>query len=148
KVILAGDDLKMIPGVTTSFLSLQKMIRYLGPNRNSGHDTTHSGVTFSVKVAVSDDRCRVKGKLIQDVRDLVRVTKATLLDAKTGKDLEIEVPNIRKSSLTTSIVVQNGQPLVMPVAYPSTSAKKQDRLWVLFAAPTIWIEEEQELIRK
>jgi hypothetical protein len=148
KVVLAGDDLKIVPGAVTTFLSLHNLVRYPGPDRNRGHDMTQSGVAFSVKVDVSHDRQRVEVKMTQDVRELIDIKKDKMLDAKTGKDLEIDVPSIRKRSQTASIVAQDGQALVMPVGYASAAARKQGRVWVLLAAPTIWIEEEQEANRK
>lgn len=147
KVILRDEGLRIVPGPAATFLSLHNLLLYVDPNEVTGFGTLQSGVSFSVEAAVSDDRRRLELKIKQTVAELVDIKKTRALDARTNKEIEIESPNVRRNSLSGSLVIWDGHAIVMPVSYRSPVVKKQDRLWIMLAEPRIYIEEEEEQIR-
>jgi hypothetical protein len=148
KVILREEQIKVCPGQSEVFLSFSKPFRILNTDQDRRPEIIQSGVGFSVKAAISDDRRRLEVKIIQSINDLIEVKKAIVLDVKTGVESETEVPTVLNKTVTGSLIILDGQPIIMPVGYRSAEAKKQNRLWVLLAEPIIYIQEEQDLVRQ
>ncbi len=153
-LVLKSEPIKIRPGEQATFLSLQIPFRYLahpGDQKRASskvYRTGLDGVSFRIRPAVSADRRCIRLKLTEEVAQLVAITPAKILDGSTGQELRVESPNVRKSSVTATLDIEDGQPVLMPVDYRPPAAAGKDRLWVLLAKPTIYIEEEEEQIRK
>jgi hypothetical protein len=153
-LVLKGDELKLRPWEQSRFLSWQTPFRYVAhpgdPKREPAkvYRTVLAGVSFFLHPAVSSDRRCIRLKITQDVAQLIEITKTKVLDPGTGKEVEVESPNVRKTSLTATLEIEDGQAVLMPVEYRPPGAAAKDRVWVMLAEPMIWIEEEQEQIRK
>ncbi len=161
RLVLEGESVKLRPREQTRFLSLQTPYRYLARfgaplvggleekmERVPVYRTGLAGVSFLADPVVSADRRYVRLKVTQEVAQLVEIKRAKVPDPRTGKDVEVESPNVREASLTTTLDIHDGQTILMPVAYRPPGAAGKDRLWVLVARPVIYIEEEEEQIRK
>jgi hypothetical protein len=152
-LVLKGDDLKIPMWEPAVFLSLQTPFRYhaLPGNRTGGgpvqYRTGLAGVSFQVDPVVSTDRRCLRLKVRQDVTQLVGIARSRVPDLASEAEVEVESPNLRKSSLTDTLEIEDGHALVMPVEYRPPGMGK-DRLWVMLAHPTIYIEEEEAQIRK
>lgn len=148
-----GSDVKIKPGKATAFLSVQFPYRYvtrfgkpdkINPVVNE-YDTGLSGVAFRARVEVSPDRRAIRLHLIQDVAQLAGITKAKMLNLKTGQVQEREVPAVRTAVRTGFVEIDDGTTILMPVDYQPAA---KDRVWLMVAEPRIYIEEEEEQIRK
>src|SRR5262249_16955787 len=73
------------------------------------------------------------------------IRKSEALDLGTGKTVAVESPNVRETSLSGTIDIEDGQPLLTPLLY---RPKGKDRIWLMLARPMIFIEEEQKAIAK
>jgi hypothetical protein len=100
-------------------------------------------MSFTVRPTLSPDRRCLRLEFSHDVAQLVKLTKGTMVDLKTGKDVPIELPNIRKSSAKGTIEIHDGQPILLAVDY-----RPKDKVWLVLAEPRIYLEEEEEQLRK
>jgi hypothetical protein len=73
---------------------------------------------------------------------LIRIEKSKQPNPFTGDEIEIESPDVRKSTLTGTIRLADGNPILMPIEYRPTAKGKEDKVWLMVARPFIWIEEE------
>jgi hypothetical protein len=106
------------------------------------------GVAFEVRPITTRDCGRLRLQITQRVSRLVAINKLKKLDALTGERSEIEVPAVQQSSTTGTVQVLDGNPLLMPVDYQPPGERNADTVWLLVARPIIWLESEQEELRK
>lgn len=137
KVVGAGDNSLLRPGVASPFLAKQPVFRYPG---GSGL----AGVTFAARPVVSADRRFLQVRLAQQVTQFAGVHKVTELDLPSGKDVTLSVPNVRRSSVTGTVALPDGGAILMPSPYRPAG---EDKVWLLVARPYIWIEDEVAEIR-
>jgi hypothetical protein len=152
KLLLQSEDDKLRPGRVAVFLARQTVFRYAaGPPDQSGRakvGTGLEGVSFAVRPVVSDDRRSLRLTITRKVDQLVRIDKTSTLDVASGKDVEIESPNLRRTRETGTVEVMDGNPILMPVEYRPPGKENKDKVWLMAARPYIWIEEEVKEIRR
>ncbi|MCI0638799.1 MAG: hypothetical protein L0Y72_09840 [Gemmataceae bacterium] len=152
KLVQNGEQIKVRSGQRVDFLSHQRSFDYVPSPGNPAeqqwpmHRTGLEGVAFQVEPTICPDRHSLVLKIVQRISQLVGINKAKVLDRATGKQLELDSPNLRKSSLSGTIEIDDGQPILMAVDYRPPDAK--DRRCVLLAEPMLYIEEEQRQIRE
>jgi hypothetical protein len=98
------------------------------------------GLSVRAQVGVSADRTEVRLTLTRQLTELVELRKMTRTDPETGAEGEVEIPELRESSVTSSVQVGDGLYVVVPL--PGEAAKDAKRVSVLLLRPTIRIEEE------
>jgi hypothetical protein len=152
KLLLESEETKIRPEMENPFLSHQTAFRYdAGPLRGKEGGkltgTGTAGVSFKVRPLVSHDRRHLRLQISQEVAQLVGINKTKMLDVSTGKDVEVESPNLRKSSLTGTVQIPDTGPILMPVSYRPPGKGNEDKVWLLVARPFIWIEEEVRELR-
>ena len=143
-LLLESDDMKIWPGQKAVFLSFQNMFRF-NPGRASDDRTAgigFEGLTFDVRPQVSPDRRFLRLQITQTTNQLIGIGKAKILDVTTGKDVEVESPNLRKSTRSGATQVADGAPVLIPVDYRPTGKAGNGKVWVVVARPVIWIEAE------
>jgi hypothetical protein len=155
KVLLESEEVRIRPDVDTRFLSKQGMYRFVaaprrGPDGKPGVRTATGleGVTFDVRARVSGDRRHVGLRITQHVTQLLGIDKSRVLDLSTEKEVEVEVPNLRKTTVTGDVRVPDTGAVLMPVEYQPPGKQGAGKVWMLVARPLIWIEEEVKAIRK
>lgn len=151
--LLATNDLKVEPGKSTHFLSKHSVLRYAAGPRPDADEWTGvtnemigtclAGVSFEVRPLISHNRTELRLDFTQKVSQLVALDKSKMLDVTTGKKIEVESPNLRKSTLTGVIEVPDNCPVLLQVGYRPGG----DKVWLLLARPYIWIKEEMEELR-
>jgi hypothetical protein len=146
KLLQESEEDRLIPGREQLFLSRRGVFRFLDKPREGAARkriaTGLAGVSFSVRPMVSRDRRFLRLEITQRATTLVRIDKAKTLDAATGKEVEFESPNLSRISLTGTVQIPDGNPILLPVEYRPD--KGGDKVWVLVARPFIWIEEEEK----
>jgi hypothetical protein len=147
KLIVADDALKIRPGQKTTYLSWQRALFYRDqpgdPDKEQVNRTLLEGVSFHVLPIVSPDRRCIRLDLSQEMAQLVKITKGTRVDLKTNKEYPVDLPNLKKSKSSVTVEIHDGQPILIAVDY-----RPSDRVWLLLAWPSIYMEEEEEEIRK
>jgi hypothetical protein len=143
KPILEGDADKLRPNERAVFLTQRNVYQFQAGPGDAKPTTACEGFSFSVRPMVSPDRRCLRLELFHDVEQLVKLTKGSMIDLKTGKELPIELPNVRKSSATQTIDIHDGQPILLAVDY-----RPKDKVWLVLAEPRIYMEEEEEYLRK
>jgi hypothetical protein len=158
-LLLESEEVRIRPHQPTTFLAKQSDFRYRtslplrfdeidlpGPKGEKAQQTVVgtglAGVTFKVAAQVSPDRRYLRLRVTQAVAQLVAVDKTKKLDPATGKESEVESPNESRSSVTGTVQIPDGNPILMPVEYRPPGKGKEDKVWLLLARPFIWIEEE------
>src|SRR5207249_4733200 len=86
-----------------------------------------AGVTFKVAAQISSDRRYLRLKVTHDVAQLVRIDKTQKLDPATGKEIEVESPNMSKSSVAGTVQIRDASPILMPVTYRPASQGKDEK---------------------
>src|SRR5262249_25492966 len=81
-------------------------------------------------------------------KQLLGITKSKIVDDRTGKEVEVESPNLYKTSLRGKVQLPDGQPVLMLLHYRPPGKENEKRVWLLVARPIIWIEAEAEERRK
>jgi hypothetical protein len=151
-VVLESEDVKLRPHQTEPFLSRHSVFRYAaGPTDQAGATPTAggtAGVSFEVRPLVSPDRRFLRLEITQKVAQLVKIDKAKVLDPATGKDVEVDSPNVRHTSATGTVDVPDSAPILMVVGYRPAGKENEDKVWLMVARPFIWIEEEVREIRR
>jgi hypothetical protein len=152
KLILESEDIKLRPDEDAPFLSRQSAFRYIaGPHpRNEGQmliGSGLSGVSFEVRPLLSPDLRYLRLRIRQEVAELIRIDKVKTLDVLSAKEVEVESPNLRKSSVTGTVQIPDRNPILMPVNYPPPGKESANKVWLLVARPFIWIEDEVKEIR-
>ncbi len=147
KQILQSENAKLHPDQQALFLSQQSAFRFAaGPHPTVEGQTLigtgMAGVTFEVRPLVSSDRRYLRLRISQEVAQLVSIDKTKARDASTGKDVEVESPNLRRSTVTGTVQIADCAPILMPVTYQPPGAGGADKVWLLMARPIIWIEAE------
>jgi len=171
KLLLESEEIRLRPNQVSLFLAHQNVFRYLvapppeekkdlppgagmavGPpwveQARAQTGSGLAGVSFAVRPVVSSNRRFLRLQIAQQAAELVGIEKVKKLDVATGKDVEVEVPNVRKSSVTGTVQIPDGYPFLMPVDYRPPGKDNADKVWLLVARPTIWIEAEAELLRE
>ena len=141
--IQESDPEKLRPYERTVFLTRKNVYQYQAQPGAANPATAFEGFSFAVRPTVSADRRCLRLEFWHEVEQLVKLTKGTKIDLKTGKELPIELPNVRKSAATGTIDIHDTQSIMLAVDY-----RPEDKVWLLVAAPRIYIEEEEEQIRK
>jgi hypothetical protein len=102
------------------------------------------GVTVQARAMVSPDRRFVRMKITQQVTDLVGMWKHRAVDLDAEKEVTVETPKLVESSITGTVEVGDGEPILVPVHYLPSEVKAKDRVLVLVVRPVIYIEEEEK----
>ncbi|MBI3824094.1 MAG: hypothetical protein HY289_15610 [Planctomycetes bacterium] len=142
KPILEGNSDKLRPEKRAEFLSHKTAYRFQAKPGDANVVTAFEVMSFAVRPTVSPDRRCLRLELFHDVNQLVKLTKGTMIDLKTSKDVPIELPNVRKSSATQTIEIHDGQPIMLAVDY-----RPKDKVWLVVAEPRIYIEAEEDRLR-
>jgi hypothetical protein len=149
KLVLEGDDIKIVPRRKTEFLSHRTLLPYAAGvpsgKRKDVTGTELDGVRFEVRAEVSADRRFLRLHVTQSVTQLVAVNKASRLDPARGDQHKVQVPAVRRASATGTVQVPDGDPIVMPVDYQPPGSEKSGKIWVMVARPVIWIQGEKDL---
>jgi hypothetical protein len=153
KVLLESEFVKLRPRQEAIFLSRLDTFRYTagppsGEEKRARIGTGTAGVSFSVRPLVSADRRYLRLRITQNVTELISIGTTTVLDVATGKDVEVESPNVRKTSLTGTVQLPDGGALLMPSPYGRPGKSGEEKVWLLVARPFIWIQEEVDTLRK
>jgi len=147
KLLLESEDDRLRLRQDTVFLSRHTVFRFAaGPDPRKAGDalmeTGLAGVSFEVQPLVSPDGRHMRLKVSQRVAQLLGIDKVKTLDVPSGKDVEIESPNLRKTTVAGTITVPDAGAILMPVAYRPAGKENADKVWLMVARPYIWIEEE------
>jgi hypothetical protein len=169
-LLLQGDDLKIGNNREAVFLSLQHAFTYpLPPPTNEekarqaflqeavgaaagapGPDKKYrslvEGVAFAARVEVSADRRRVRCQLAQKTAALALMPKMLEENIEKGTVPTADFPSVRKTTRTDYLDALDGMAFVVRVDYRPRAA--QERQLVLWIAPRIYIEAEEEAIRR
>jgi hypothetical protein len=160
KLLLESEDVKIAPNHSSNFLSHQSAFRFSTPASAADKDrhdwnkketaigTGLAGVSFEVLPLVSSDRRYLRLQLSQEATQLIGIDKGKALDPLTGNEIDIEVPNVRNTSIKGTVQLLDGSPFIMPVAYRPPGKENEDKIWLLVARPMIWIEEEERERKK
>jgi hypothetical protein len=170
KLVQAGEKVKLDNGLSAGVLSrhhavsclpspaeieqrkkmLPKGLEVLGPTHvakgTKAPAAVLEGVSFLAKVRVSGDRRFVWLKLTEKVAILQAIHKTTYPDGAT--ELLTGVPILDENQYSRVEYIADGATVAMPVHYRPRSADGKERWWVLSITPRIYIEEEEEMIRK
>jgi hypothetical protein len=141
--IQTSDFVKLRPYARADFLTWQSAYQYQARPEAARPVAAFEGYAFAVRPIVSPDRRCMRLELFHEVHQLVKLTKGAMLDPKTGQEAPIELPNLRKTSVTEKIEIHDGQPILLVVDY-----RPKDKVWLVMAEPRIYIEEEEEQIRR
>ena len=159
KLIVKGDEEKLPSGQESAFLSLHNAFTYAAKPGNAKKETDEirrwmeqegvfkpcrEGFSLLADITVSPDRRRVRLKITQQ-NTQAEIRKSEALDLGTGKTVTVESPDVRETSLSGAIDIEDGQPLLMPLLY---RPKEKNRIYLMLARPMIFIEEEQKEIEK
>jgi hypothetical protein len=149
KVLLESEKITIRPSVETTFLAQQSLYLYaagLGSKKEGGMHigTGLAGVSFDVRPLVSLDRRYLRLRISQRVVQLTGMDKTKRRDASTGKEFEVEVPTLRKATVTGTVQIPDTAPILMLVDYRPPGKVGEDKVWLLVARPFIWIKEEEE----
>ncbi len=153
KFLLESEDVKIRPTRKEIFISHQDAVRFTaGPKQGKEEraplGTALPGVSFEVRPVLSMDRRFLRLHISQHVIHLVGIGKIKIVDPATGKDVEVESPNLRKTTESGTVQVPDGGAIVMPVTYRPQGKEYENKVWLLVARPYIWIQEEVDVIRK
>jgi hypothetical protein len=163
KMLLESEELRIQERQSVVFLSRQSMVQYAAepplsttqppadqPKKGKKKETDSAleGVIFEVTARISPDRRFVQVQVTQSVSQLIGIEKTKQRNPFTGDEIELESPDVRKSTLTGTVKLADGHPFLMPVEYRPTGKGKDDKVWLLVARPFIWIEEEVNERRK
>jgi hypothetical protein len=152
KVVLRGDSVKIWPGRQTTFLCWQRAFCYAGrpgaPDDEpwSSYQADLEGVTFLALPTVGRDRGWMRVQVTRKVTQLVGMAKAKVLNPSTGKDAEVESPNLRKDSATAEVLLQTGQALLLTTDFRPSGEVEKDRVWLALVRPQIWSAARQKVI--
>jgi hypothetical protein len=153
KLLQESEEEKLLPRRVSSFLSWQSAIRYAaGPHpTKSGKTLTGTdlaGVSFDVQPVVSPDRRYLRLHISQKVAQPAGTDRARTLDPATGKDIEVESPNLRRNTVSGLVQIPDAGAILMPVAYRPPGKENADKVWLMVARPFIWIASEVRELRK
>jgi hypothetical protein len=143
KPFMESDAVKLRPNERAEFLAVKNAYQYQSRPGDAKPTTAFEGFSFSVRPKVSPDRRCLRLEFFHDVEQLIKLTKGTMIDPKTGKELPIELPNLRVSASSGTIEIHDMQAIILAVDY-----RPKDKVWLMLAEPMIYLEEEQENIRK
>ncbi len=143
KPILESDPDKLRPNARAAFLARKNVYQYQARPGDANPTLAFEGFFFSVRPIISPDRRCLRLELFHEVEQLVKLTKGTMIELKTGKELPIELPNVRKSTASGTIEIHDGQPILLAIDY-----RPKDKVWLVVAEPRIYIEVEEEQLRK
>ena len=114
-----------------------------GQPGGGGITTAFEGFAYR-SVAGSIDRRCLRLELSEQVAQLVQNPGGTVI--RSGKDVLIELPNVRKTLAAAAIEIHDGQPILLAVNYrPEGEWQSLDRAG---GTEVIYMEEEQEQIRR
>jgi hypothetical protein len=153
KLLLESEDDKIRPRQEACFLSRRDVVRFnAGPDPTKAGEaltgTGLAGVSFEVQPLVSPDRRYLRLQVSQKVAQLVGIDKVKSLDLASGKEVEVEAPHLRKTTLAGMVQIPDAAPILMPVAYRPPGKESADKVWLMVARPFIWIEEEVKEVRR
>lgn len=168
KLLLESDDNKIRSSERATFLSRHGAFHFFelregakvdhgfprGLERELNKDgwgmfgTGLTGFSFEVKPLVSRDRRHLRLYITQKVTDLVGIDKLRRRDPISGKDIDVQAPNVRRTTESGVVQVRDLDVILLPVAYQPPGKDKGDKVWVLLARPMIWIEEEVRRMRE
>jgi hypothetical protein len=146
KFLHEGTNTPLRPGRETDFLARQSAYQFAAEPKQVG--TGLAGVSFRALAQVSADRRFLRLTLTQQVAQFVAIDKTRRLDLWTGQEIEVEVPNVHRKTLTGTVQIPDAGAILMPVAYRPPGPENADKVWLLVARPFIWIEEEVKAIRQ
>jgi hypothetical protein len=150
-LLAESEDEKLLPDQEAAFLSQQSVFRLDGGVMHGGRKKTGTGlagVSFRVRPRVSPDRRFLTLRITQRVTKLVGIARTTKLDVSTGKEVPVESPNRRETTVRGSVHMPDSDAIVMPVDYRPPGKAGEDKVWLLVARPFIWIEEEVKSLRQ
>jgi len=122
-----SENIKLEPTKKAMFLARERYVPNLGL----------TGVSFTVRPEVSPDRRHLRLHLTQSIAELVRPEGAK------GPDVPADETTIRKTTVSGSVDIRDGEAFLMPVGYRPPGEAAKDKVWVLVARPLIWIEAEE-----
>jgi hypothetical protein len=124
-LVQESDDTRLDPDRKAVFFARERLVPGAGL----------TGVSVAVRPEISPDRRHLRLRLTQTVAELVR-------PAAKGPDEPAADTSARKTSLTGTVEVHDGEAILMPVVCRPPGDGGAGQVWVLVARPLIWIEAE------
>jgi hypothetical protein len=125
--IQESENTKLDPRNKAVFLARERLIPGTGL----------TGVSVAVRPEVSPDRRHLRLHFTREMSELVRP------DGAKGPDLSAVDPTIRKTTVTGSVDIRDGESILMPIEFRPPGTDGAGKTWVLLARPLIWIESEE-----
>ena len=149
KVLLESEPVKLWPDQEVEFLSHRGVLHSAtvlksGKEVGKPNNIATVGMSFEVRPLVSPDRRWLRLHITQRTTQVLGVDRIKKLDVSTGKDVEVESPNLQMTTTTGTIQVPDGSAFLMPVDYRPLGKKNDDNVWLLVACPRIWIDVEEK----
>lgn len=149
KIIGQSDPVKLRPNERSVFLSRQRAISYVKHpkilNESEQQGTILGGMSLLVAPEVSADRRFIQMAITQDyVRIALEKAKFPMLGER-GETPVYDVPLVRKTSVSESITIADGQSFGFFVQEPFPGDVPAGRRWFILMSPTVYIEEEERL---
>jgi hypothetical protein len=145
-----ANKLSLDDGAEASFLSLRRALPFASLKGLPPEKTTElafTGLTCRLGATVSPDRRRIHLRITQEVTEIVEVQKIQMVE-ENGKETTLDHPLSRESSETTTVVIDDGLAVLVPLRWQPPSAKAANKVAFLLIQPLIWIEEEERARRK
>src|SRR5262249_43774488 len=132
KMMLESEEMKIPERQSVVFISRQSIFQYAAepsliptqppadqPKKEMKKvtDSDIEGVVFEVTARISSDRRFIQAQVTQNVSQLIRIEKSKQRNPFTGDEIEIELPDVRKSTLTGTIRLADAHPILMHVEY-------------------------------
>lgn len=111
------------------------------------YGTCLEGISVFAQPEVTPDRRGVRLKLVQESASVLEVKKKKVLDLTIDTEVEVQWPVLEGAKVSASIDVEDSTNIIMDVSYRPFPAR-MDRRWVIWMRPRIYIEEEEEAMRK
>jgi hypothetical protein len=140
KLVMTAEPTKLRAFRQGAFISRRTAHQYVvgpgDPDERPGDvfATVYDGFAFSVRPIISPDRTCLRLAITQEASQLVKFTKGAIVDLKTGKEVAIDLPNVKKSLASATIEIHDGTPIALAVDHQPA----QDRVWLVLAEPTIF----------
>jgi hypothetical protein len=144
--ILAENKVTILNEQASEFFSRRNAFTYRTKPETARADPAYGsglqGISYRALVTVSADRRRVRMKITRNLTELIDIKKETAFDIHGEKEITVESPNLRDSSATATVDVDDGDYALVPVPYRPASLAK-DRILVLLVQAVVYIEEEE-----
>ena len=152
KPLLVCEEIKLDNGGQAGLLSRHRAVSFLpSPERARRGDkerqTLLEGVSFLAAVQVTADRRYVRVKLTEKATEVQDAYKMRVFDPM-DTEVQAEVPFVRESTQAQTLQIADGGSILINVQYRPRSVQEGQRRWVLAITTRIFIQEEEDEIRR